>query len=276
MLKKIAVVSIALSLFAAGAFLSNAKADNNNKITICHATGSNSNPYVTNQPDKSGDVDGHDGHNGPIWFSGITTMWGDIIPPFDYQTTVIVGTHLECTGGGYVLDGNVCTKDKKPDQQPNVVNDYGTVTAHYAGKNYDAQGQAILANNCNYVAPVIPTPTTPVVDPCVANPASCVAPTATPTATVAQSSTGGSNSGGPGDGLGCATHDCSGNQVGGPSTSNTQAVLGASTGPTQDVLGASTFAGTGTFANTIMNFLFVAGMIVLSLGGLSYAKEKSK
>ncbi len=27
------------------------------------------------------------------------------------------------------------------------------------------------------------------------------------------------NSGGPGDGLGCATHDCSGNQVGGPSSS---------------------------------------------------------
>jgi uncharacterized repeat protein (TIGR01451 family) len=53
------------------------------KVQICHATGSQSNPYVASQASKTGDAGGHDGHNGPIWFPGITVTWGDIIPPFD-------------------------------------------------------------------------------------------------------------------------------------------------------------------------------------------------
>lgn len=56
----------------------------NKKIDICHATDSQTNPYIVNQPDKSADVGGHDGHNGPIWFFGVTVAWGDIIPPFNY------------------------------------------------------------------------------------------------------------------------------------------------------------------------------------------------
>lgn len=56
----------------------------NPDIEICHATGSNSNPYIVNSPSKSGDVSGHDNHDGPIWFPGIVVTWGDIIPPFDY------------------------------------------------------------------------------------------------------------------------------------------------------------------------------------------------
>ncbi|MFC1710506.1 hypothetical protein ACFL0F_02515, partial [Patescibacteria group bacterium] len=59
--------------------------DGTDKVTICHATSSHSNPYIENQPSKSGDVSGHDNHNGPIWYPGITVTWGDIIPPFDYD-----------------------------------------------------------------------------------------------------------------------------------------------------------------------------------------------
>lgn len=59
--------------------------DTVDKVTICHATASHSNPYTVNQPNKTADVQGHDGHNGPIWYSGITIVWGDIIPPFDYS-----------------------------------------------------------------------------------------------------------------------------------------------------------------------------------------------
>lgn len=54
------------------------------KVTICHATDSHNNPYGMNQPNKSADVSGHDGHTGPIWYFGIDGKWGDIIPPFDY------------------------------------------------------------------------------------------------------------------------------------------------------------------------------------------------
>jgi len=109
------------------------------------------------------------------------------------------------------------------------------------GPKYDEEE---TDNDDNCVTPTVtPTPTTPV-----------VTPTNTPS--------NGGNGGGPGDGLGCSTHDCSGNHAGG------------SNGTTQAVLGASTFAGTGTFETAVMDIMLVAGMIVLSLGGLSYAKEK--
>ncbi|MGI6423584.1 MAG: choice-of-anchor K domain-containing protein [Candidatus Dojkabacteria bacterium] len=51
-------------------------------IRICHASGSHTNPYIVNNPSASGDLNGHAGHTGPIWFPGITVDWGDIIPSF--------------------------------------------------------------------------------------------------------------------------------------------------------------------------------------------------
>ncbi|MHB1261119.1 MAG: hypothetical protein ACYC2H_05325 [Thermoplasmatota archaeon] len=45
--------------------------------TICHATGSASNPYVVNSPDKEGV---HDGHLGESHQNG-----DDIVPPFTYH-----------------------------------------------------------------------------------------------------------------------------------------------------------------------------------------------
>ncbi|MDD3662111.1 MAG: SdrD B-like domain-containing protein, partial [Candidatus Dojkabacteria bacterium] len=85
--------------------------ENSQKVTICHATGSHSHPYQENKPNKSGDVNGHDGHDGPIWYSGIGEAWGDIIPPFDY---------LDNSGDPHT----------------------------YPGKNWTPAGQAILANDC--------------------------------------------------------------------------------------------------------------------------------
>lgn len=81
----------------------------NDKIKICHASSSHSNPYQKNEPDKNGTVDGHSGHNGPIWYSGITQNWGDIIPSFTYWQN-------------------------------------GPKT--YPGKNWNAQGQAIWDADC--------------------------------------------------------------------------------------------------------------------------------
>ena len=77
-------------------------------ITICHATASNSNPYITQNPAKNGNVSGHDGHNGPVWFDGIEDDWGDIIPSFYYD------------------DGE----------------------GLYPGKNWDEWGMAIWENDC--------------------------------------------------------------------------------------------------------------------------------
>jgi LPXTG-motif cell wall-anchored protein len=58
------------------------------KVEICHATSSYQNPYVINEPNANGDVSGHADHTGPIFTPDIPkgTQWGDIIPPFSYET----------------------------------------------------------------------------------------------------------------------------------------------------------------------------------------------
>lgn len=82
------------------------------KITICHATNSTSNPYNkisvnTNAADgvsgNSGTEADHYSHTGPIYSDGITSSWGDIIPP-------ITGVHdgLNWTTGGEVIWNNDC------------------------------------------------------------------------------------------------------------------------------------------------------------------------
>jgi hypothetical protein len=86
-------------------------------VEICHATRSNSNPYVINEPAADGNVSGHAGHTGQVWEDVTPTLkqqgiqWGDIIPPFNYD------------GGSF------------------------------AGLNWDAAGQAIYANDCEPVEP---------------------------------------------------------------------------------------------------------------------------
>ena len=63
----------------------------NQKVTLCHRTNSDHNPYVRitvsiNSVIKSS---GHDGHNGPVYAAGLKAAhqkWGDIIPSFTYTT----------------------------------------------------------------------------------------------------------------------------------------------------------------------------------------------
>jgi uncharacterized repeat protein (TIGR01451 family) len=85
-------------------------------VTLCHATSSQTNPYVVITTDDDGVLgagssggNGHDSHS------------GDIIPPFDYT-------------------------DNKGNPQS------------YPGKNWDAVGQAIFANECEPPSPPPPPP----------------------------------------------------------------------------------------------------------------------
>ncbi|HYK08618.1 MAG TPA: hypothetical protein VEW42_03935 [Candidatus Eisenbacteria bacterium] len=183
-----------------GTFLSVVSA-NNDKVNVCHLTGSQTNPFVAQSINAN-----------------------------ELQS------HLD--NGDFLYNGPL--HNALPDNKGGVADDW--------------------CNN-NIPSAVTPSPS-PVIDPCANN--ACGAPIATPTAmpTNAPSNNGGSTSNDSGDGLGCATHDCSGNQAG-----------ATSAGPIQAVLGASTMAGTGTFENSVMTLMLVAGLIVLSLGGISFAKE---
>jgi hypothetical protein len=120
------------SVFATHNANHNSNGNNNpgSSITICHATSSNSNPYIVNTPNANGSVDGHDNHDGPIWPSVDSQgNWGDIIPPFSYN------------------DNNQ--------------------TLQYLGQNWDTTGQSIWNNNCNIpVSSASPSPSnSPIVSP---------------------------------------------------------------------------------------------------------------
>lgn len=66
-------------------------ATNSDKVTICHATNSQTNPYVkitvnSSSIDEANHAtpNGHGTHEGGVWHKGIVAhTWGDIIPPFE-------------------------------------------------------------------------------------------------------------------------------------------------------------------------------------------------
>lgn len=124
-------------------------------IRICHATGSHGNPYVNNQPAKDGTVGGHDEHDGPIWFPGITETWGDIIPPFEFDGGSYPGKNW--TAEGQAIWENNCNIPATPTATPTGTPVTPTVTPTPTGTPVDT---------------ATPTPT--------GTPAT---PTATPTAT---------------------------------------------------------------------------------------------
>jgi hypothetical protein len=74
-------------------------------VTICHATDSQTNPYVTEEPAKDGDVHGHADHTGPIWFEGISPKWGDIIPPFEFDGGSFPGLNASPLGLAIIANG---------------------------------------------------------------------------------------------------------------------------------------------------------------------------
>jgi len=72
----------AVTLMGTSLVLVNAGAAPVETVDICHATSDSTNPYLVQSVNAdSGDLDGHVGHTGPVYFEGFTGDWGDIIPP---------------------------------------------------------------------------------------------------------------------------------------------------------------------------------------------------
>ena len=83
-------------------------------VSICHATNSETNPYIAESPAINSNgafagqlSGGHNLHTGPIWSpgdkaAGIT--WGDIIPAYDYAPTSFHFDGLNVPAGQAILD----------------------------------------------------------------------------------------------------------------------------------------------------------------------------
>ena len=93
-----------------------------NKVEICHSRDSQTNPYGPKRIEVAVDSifgeNGHASHTGPVFEPGMAHGWGDIIPPFWYQS--------------------------------------GDSIQFYEGLNWP-QGQEIWANDCQPTEPVEPT-----------------------------------------------------------------------------------------------------------------------
>ena len=93
------------------------------KIRICHATDSNSNPYVNPNVNisSSGHLQGgHDTeHLGPLWpATGDDGKWGDIIPPYTYGDFVYEGHNW--TEEGQAIYNNGCKIPEEVDHAPDI------------------------------------------------------------------------------------------------------------------------------------------------------------
>jgi len=110
------------------------------KIDICNRTDSHTNQYIKINVDKNSTVQGHNTHNGPIWYQGIVDKWGDIIPPFEYEECPPNGSK-EYDEDNCILPGYTCEQGNKCAMPLSA----GT----YPGINWTTYGQAIWENNCN-------------------------------------------------------------------------------------------------------------------------------
>jgi hypothetical protein len=102
------------------------------KHTICHATGSSSNPYVVITPSVSGVFHGHLGHQGDE----------DIVPPFVYKGTTY-SQNWDAAGQALFASGCAApaAQQQPADVCPNIGAHQATVPAGYVK---DAQGNCAL------------------------------------------------------------------------------------------------------------------------------------
>lgn len=162
MKKIISQILAGLTVFALVLSLASiAKATRSTTVTICHSTGSNSNPYIQQHPSASGDVDGHNDHNGGVFPAD---PWGDIIPPFDYDEEHYSGKNWN-TAGQAIWENDCAVPTPPTDLCENVVGTQETLPAGYVATDQDnicacATGyEAYYGDDDNLICTPIETPT---------------------------------------------------------------------------------------------------------------------
>lgn len=138
LLKVCAGVSVVLTLLC---LLSTpAVAKPQDKVTICHATSSVTNPYVQNTVNENaivkpnGETKGHGEHAGPVYPE---PGWGDIIPSFQYTndhggTSTYPGLHWD-TDGQAVWNGGCLVVPTEPPPEPEVTTTTSGATTTTSG-----------------------------------------------------------------------------------------------------------------------------------------------
>jgi hypothetical protein len=121
----IAVASIALAAVGVAAVSASAGEEPpNQKVTLCHRTNAENNPYVVITVDENAIANvilgqnGHATHTGPIFpdTAGSPPMWGDIIPAFNIPPNSFGG--LNNTAQGLAILENGCKVPPPPTTAP--------------------------------------------------------------------------------------------------------------------------------------------------------------
>jgi hypothetical protein len=116
----IALAVVAISVVSASA----GEEPPNQKVTLCHRTNANDNPYVEITVDENAIANvilgqnGHATHTGPIFpdTAGSPPMWGDIIPAFNIPPNSFGG--LNNTAQGLAILENGCEIPTPPTTAP--------------------------------------------------------------------------------------------------------------------------------------------------------------
>ncbi len=117
------------------------------KVTICHATSSVTNPYVQNTVNENaivkpnGQTKGHGEHTGPVYPE---PGWGDIIPSFQYTndhggTSTYPGLHWD-TDGQAVWNGGCLVVPTEPPPEPEVTTTTSGATTTTSGSTTTTHG----------------------------------------------------------------------------------------------------------------------------------------
>lgn len=116
------VVGVIIGMVASPA-LATQPTETGHKVTICHRTHSDTNPYVQITVDIAsagyglGKGDHFAEHKGPVWELGLKEQhieWGDIIPPYEYQPEdgdLFVFPGYNWTDAGIDFYENDCKRD---------------------------------------------------------------------------------------------------------------------------------------------------------------------
>ena len=113
------IIGLALGAFGLAGAASYELSDRSSgepKVTICHATGSEANPYNKIEVSQSAvDDEGHRYHTGPVWYLGASdagVRWGDIIPATDGVTGLNWPAGESTFNNDCQLPGTTHAKDK--------------------------------------------------------------------------------------------------------------------------------------------------------------------